>query len=244
MTTQPDLFDELAAGNRFTDDGCPNHGDAPSQQHEYRVATPKAAPCCRHARQILALKKVYERLRRLFRQERRRARTDALTGLLCRRAVETAAITEVLRRGRYPAPLTIVLIDVDEFKAINRAFLVPGGDRALVGLAGALTASARQTDRIGRLGGDEFLVVAPQTDTAGAAALAERLRAEVHAADVSYAGQAIHITVSIGLAVADAGVAAEYGQLLHAAAVALGEAKERGRNAYVIRSLPPSSESG
>ena len=109
---------------------------------------------------------------------------------------------EIRRRGRQPGPLAVGLIDADHFKTINTEHHHPGGDHALIGLARALVGALRTTDRAGRLGGEEFLVVAPQTDVDGAAALAERIRAAVERTPVHYNGQAIRLTVSVGFAVA------------------------------------------
>jgi diguanylate cyclase (GGDEF)-like protein len=188
-------------------------------------------------RRSRALQEAYRRLRRHALEQQSLAQTDPLTGLPNRRAIEAIAQAEVRRRVRYAGPLTIGLIDIDDFKAINSSLLLPGGDRALIGLAEALTASSRQTDHVGRIGGDEFLVVAPETNAAGAQALAERIRAEVSMADIGYHGQAIRLTVSIGLAVAEDGADAGYEQLLHLAASALRDAKEAGKDRYVMRLL-------
>ena len=94
--------------------------------------------------------------------------------------------------------------------------------------------SLRTVDTIGRIGGDEFLVVAPETGTEGARVLAERIRANVASKPASYQGVAILVTVSVGFAAAEAGIPAEIDQIKHAAAAALGEAKAMGRNQCVV----------
>jgi diguanylate cyclase (GGDEF)-like protein len=165
------------------------------------------------------------------------ASTDPLTGLLNRRAIEAIADHEVRRRARYPGPLALGLIDADHFKEINSRYLHPGGDQALIGLSRALVGSLRSADRVGRFGGEEFLVVAPQTDQHGATALAERLRAAVGQTPICYHGQAIAVTISIGFAVVEAGKAADCNELRHLAAAALAAAKEAGRNCSVVRTL-------
>jgi len=181
------------------------------------------------------------RLRRHALEMERQAMTDPLTGLLNRRAIEAVAGYEVCRRARHPGPLALGLIDADQFKSINTRHLLPGGDQALIGLARALAGSLRATDRIGRVGGEEFLVVAPHTDTAGAAALAERLRAAVEQTPVSYNGEVIAVTVSIGVAVAEVGETGNYTELRHVAAAALADAKAASRNCCVIRALSSCS---
>jgi diguanylate cyclase (GGDEF)-like protein len=161
------------------------------------------------------------------------AQTDPLTGLLNRRAIEAVARREVQRQQRYPSPLALGLLDVDHFREINARYLLPGGDEALRAVAQTLKGTLRAVDTVGRLGGDEFLVVAPATDGAGAAALAERLRAAVERSEVSYQGATIRLTCSLGFAVADTASMAE--AMMHQAAQALSEAKTQGRNRCVVR---------
>ncbi len=170
------------------------------------------------------------------------ALTDPLTGLPNRRAIDLIARKELLRRTRTPTPMTLALIDADHFKQINTDYLYSGGDHVLVWLAGVLQNSIRASDSLGRVGGEEFLVVAPGTDASGAAVLAERLRSAVESSPTVYNGHLIRMTISLGLAVADAGSNAGYDQLRECAAEALKEAKEVGRNRAVIRPFVPSAE--
>jgi diguanylate cyclase (GGDEF)-like protein len=167
------------------------------------------------------------------------ALTDALTGLPNRRAIDLIARKELLRRLRVPAPLAIGLVDADHFKDINTAYLLSGGDHVLVWLAGVLQGSIRASDSLGRVGGEEFMVVAPGTDEGGAEVLAERLRSTAATGETSYGGRPIRLTVSMGVAVADATSPVSYDQLREAAAAALKEAKEAGRNQWVVRSVGP-----
>src|SRR4029077_7856531 len=107
------------------------------------------------------------------------ALTDPLTGLPNRRAIDRLADAEIRRRMRYPSSLALGLVDADHFKEINRQFLLPGGDQVLMDLAKVLIASIRTVDTVGRIGGEEFMVVAPETNVEGAVALAERIRSAV-----------------------------------------------------------------
>jgi diguanylate cyclase (GGDEF)-like protein len=191
----------------------------------------------RLARQEARLEKELRRLRRQVLELECQAMTDALTGLLNRQGIEGVAEYEVGRHARYPAPLALGLIDADHFKEINSLHLIPGGDQALTCLARALTGALRAADRVGRVGGEEFLVVAPQTDLAGAKALAERLRTTVEQTPIHYEGKAIALTISVGFAVAEAGMRADVVALQHVAALALNEAKNAGRNCSVVRKL-------
>jgi diguanylate cyclase (GGDEF)-like protein len=164
----------------------------------------------------------------------RLALTDPLTGLSNRRAMDRLAERQLRRRDRYPGPLAIGLIDVDHFKEINARYLLPGGDKVLVDLAKALQASLRTVDDLGRIGGEEFLVIAPETNMEGAMVIGERIRTTVADTKFSYKEEIIPVQVSIGFAVADEKVPADYEQMKHIAAAALAEAKATGRNRCVF----------
>ena len=166
------------------------------------------------------------------------ALTDPLTGMSNRRAIDHIARNEVQKLQRKPDTLAIGLIDADHFKQINTVYLLSGGDHALVWLAGELQKPIRASDSIGRVGGEEFMVVAPGTDATGATALAERLRAAVANSTTQFHGRPMQITVSIGFAAAEAGCDAGYDQLRSAAEEALREAKDSGRNRCVVKVLP------
>jgi len=165
------------------------------------------------------------------------ALTDALTGLPNRRAMDRLARNELLRKARSPAPLAIGLVDADFFKDINTRFLLPGGDHVLNWLGQILVNSVRSIDTVGRVGGEEFMIVAPDTGQDGALILAERCRKTVEDAFTLFKGERIQLTVSVGMVVAEADVLVGYDQMRHAAASALSEAKQTGRNRCVIRSL-------
>lgn len=166
------------------------------------------------------------------------ALTDPLTGLSNRRAMDRLAERELRRRDRYPGPLTIGLIDVDHFKDINARFLLPGGDKVLVDLAKVLTGSVRTVDLVGRIGGEEFMVIAPETGMDGALALGERIRTAVERAMFNYRDAIIPVRVSIGFAVADEKTEMDYEAMKHTAAAALSEAKTTGRNKCVFFTMP------
>jgi diguanylate cyclase (GGDEF)-like protein len=153
--------------------------------------------------------------------------TDALTNLLNRRAIDRLAERELRRRDGQP--LGILLIDVDDFKRINERHSLLGGDKVLVDLARVLSASIRSSDFLGRIGGEEFMVVAPQTDLEAVMKLAERIRTSVEQAEFSYQGEAISVRVSIGAAVIGAGKETDYNSLKHWASAALAEAKRIGK---------------
>jgi diguanylate cyclase (GGDEF)-like protein len=181
-------------------------------------------------------------LQQRTRELERLALTDPLTGLFNRRAVEELARFELKRHNRYGNALGVGIIDVDHFKQINTDFLLTGGDAALKGLARTLMGALREVDSVGRLGGEEFLIIARETGEEGAASLAERIRATVEAARIEYHGQAIPMTVSIGMAVAEGGAPVELSTLSEAAARALARAKDKGRNRVEVVVIQPPVE--
>jgi diguanylate cyclase (GGDEF)-like protein len=183
------------------------------------------------------LEEANQLLQQRTRELQRMALTDPLTGLFNRRAMDELARFELKRHARYPSPLALGLIDVDHFKRINTDYLLTGGDEVLKGLARVLTGSVREVDSVGRIGGEEFLVIAPETGEEGAGRLAERIRETVAKTPIEHNGTAIPITVSVGFAVADVGVPADYAGMTEAAAAALAFAKQNGRNRCEVRRL-------
>jgi diguanylate cyclase (GGDEF)-like protein len=152
--------------------------------------------------------------------------TDRLTGISNRRKIEQALQSELLRAKRYRTPYSVILIDVDMFKRVNDNFGHPAGDAVLVRFAGILKALIRETDMAGRWGGEEFIIVCPESDLPVAAALAERLRVEIADNDFPPIGA---LTASFGVAAYRPGD--EVHSLVHRADKALYKAKKAGRNA-------------
>jgi diguanylate cyclase (GGDEF)-like protein len=167
---------------------------------------------------------------RMLRELAAAARTDSLTGLANRRELESRFAAELERSTRTGRPLAIVVLDLDWFKEFNDRFGHAAGDRALVQLAQALLRATRTSDVVARLGGEEFAVLAPESDEFEGHQLAERLRAEVRA---TFARQPEKMTVSCGVASFPVhGITA--GELVHSADRALYEAKEGGRDRSVV----------
>lgn len=110
----------------------------------------------------------------LYELKAKESRTDALTGLLNRRAYEERRVIEAARSSRYGHSLALCLFDLDGFKAVNDRLGHPAGDEVLQGIAGVID-SSRLTDDAFRIGGDEFAVLMPETDLGGAKIAAERL---------------------------------------------------------------------
>lgn len=173
------------------------------------------------------------------RELRRLATTDSLTGAFNRRHFLAAAGTELERANRYGNPLTLLMLDVDYFKTINDAHGHGVGDEALRRLVEGLRNALRDIDVIGRLGGEEFAVLLPETGMAGALITAERLRAQVDELrmDLPEGGQ-LAFTVSIGIAAPraeDGSVEA----VLARADKALYRAKDQGRNRVCAEVVDP-----
>jgi diguanylate cyclase (GGDEF)-like protein len=165
------------------------------------------------------------------------ALTDPLTGLPNRRAMDRLAERELRRRDRYPSALSLGIVDVDHFTAINDRVLLPGGDKVLIDLARVLQQCARNVDLVGRIGGEEFMVIAPETSMEGAIVLGERIRSTVEKTSFTFQDQIIPVQVSVGFGVADASEQADYDSMKHQAARALSEAKKTGRNRCVYFSV-------
>src|SRR5207253_934161 len=150
---------------------------------------------------------------------------DSLTGLPNRWAMDRMIRTEILRRSRHPAPIALAVIDVDHFKEVNTRFHLPGGDHALIWLSQVLSTSVRAIDSVGRIGGEEFLVLAPDPGPEGALSLAERIRQTVGNGRTTYNGDSIRMTVSVEASAAESDRPATYEQLKEQASAALTEAK-------------------
>jgi len=134
---------------------------------------------------------------RLYARAEQMARNDGLTGLLNRRAMDELVASEVKRHSRYGGVFSLIILDLDSFKAYNDNFGHPAGDEILKRVGNIIKFSIRNTDQAFRYGGDEFAILLPQTDSADAARAAERLRNNI--ATVSDPGF-IPITASMGIA--------------------------------------------
>ncbi len=180
---------------------------------------------------------------RLHRIVSNQALVDGLTGLANRRSCEDALAAELSRSERYPAPLAVVVADLDDFKDVNDRFGHQAGDVVLREFAALLRDNLRDIDLAGRWGGEEFLLLLPGTDLEGAARVAERIRRALHHRTLlSVRGEPIPVTASFGVA---AHPAADSAPALFAAAdAALYDAKRRGKNRVSAGTEQPSAVSG
>lgn len=167
----------------------------------------------------------WRRSRRLHRL----ALTDPLTGISNRRHIEHMLHMAIDEARRAHRGLTVIMLDIDHFKRVNDSHGHPAGDQVLEQIVHACQGALRQFDRLGRMGGEEFLVMLPDTDLEGGLQVAERLRANVAAARPTVADVELQLSISLGVAQlepADTGATS----LVRRADTALYHAKGNGRN--------------
>jgi diguanylate cyclase (GGDEF)-like protein/PAS domain S-box-containing protein len=161
----------------------------------------------------------------LFKQ----ASTDALTGINNRRHFLALAEQEVRRSRRFERSLSAIMVDIDHFKPINDKFGHATGDAVIKAVVKICQDTLRNYDLIGRLGGEEFAIMLPETDAEGARIVAERVREKIHEAQIVADRSVVTCTISIGVAMlrdSDGTI----DELLHRADMALYKAKQGGRN--------------
>jgi two-component system, cell cycle response regulator len=187
----------------------------------------------RHAREIHLLNAQaainHEKLVSSNQQLNRLVTVDDLTGLLNRRETMNRLRESWAAWERHRTPLACIMIDIDHFKAINDAHGHVAGDLVLTEIAGILSRSVRIGDIVGRVGGEEFLIVCPFTDTEGAFTCADHLRKAVADAQFNYMNRTLHVTISLGVAEPEATATSPDAMLLQVDR-ALYASKAAGRN--------------
>lgn len=162
------------------------------------------------------------------------ASLDGLTGLLNRRSLEEVLLRELKAGTRYRAPACLILADLDYFKRVNDLLGHMAGDEVLKAIAVVMQQAVRDTDSVGRYGGEEFGILLPHTDLVRATVLAERLRDQIERHEFDADGGRVRITVSMGIAQIPDGAIRTVPEWLAAADAALYEAKGSGRNGVMI----------
>ena len=155
---------------------------------------------------------------------------DDLTGLYNYRHFNEAITRELARCERYQRPLSLVLLDVDQFKRINDTYGHPGGDLVLQTIATEIRKTTRHVDVVTRYAGDEFALILPETNQRGALVKAENCRAIVEAAQIVINGAVVRVTISLGVATLEGGKPVDKEELMAAADRALYQSKQNGRN--------------
>ena len=166
---------------------------------------------------------------KLFSEVQRLAVTDSLTGLYNRGAFFERARQEFSRSERYKDPLSLIMLDVDHFKRINDRFGHAAGDKALQVIAGLCISTTRVADLSGRYGGEEFVILLPETDIEGAEKMARRLCEEIRGGVIQSERGEIRVTVSVGVAQVSPEVR-DLDELLDFTDQAMYRAKQGGRD--------------
>ncbi len=161
------------------------------------------------------------------------ATTDGLTGLLNKRALLETAEQKLRSAARFDKPLSVLVCDIDHFKRVNDTHGHDVGDLVIKGFADVLRCVKRDTDIVGRFGGEEFVLVCEQTDSRGAEQLAQRLRSELELARFNSEQGTLGVTCSVGVATFPA-AGREWEQLFKATDEALYASKRGGRNRVTI----------
>src|SRR6202521_934297 len=198
-----------------------------------------------HSEELLARVGVGRRIVELHRQLAAKnllleelARTDPLTGLPNRRAIEDWATRQLSGAARYGFSFLVVLADLDHFKSVNDTHGHDAGDRVLKKFAEILKANSRRSDICGRIGGEEFLFILTHTTQENARIVIERIRAELEATKFDFDGGSLTVTASFGLAAFEGTQTADFNRLVTQADVALYAAKRTGRNRIEIAATP------
>jgi two-component system, cell cycle response regulator len=208
--------------------------------HDYVRKPIEASELTARVRAALRVKELADELRRRNAELERLVATDHLTGVHNRRFTARELERLVARGRRHGHALSVALLDVDRFKAINDRHGHEAGDAVLAGVAERMASRLRRDDVVGRWGGEEFLVLLPETGPAGAACVADAVRAVIAAQPFAVEGGPLPVTASVGWATWDGEETGE--ALLRRADGALYAAKAGGRNA--VHPAAPSVSAG
>ena len=182
----------------------------------------------------ISTKKVLTKLKRTQSELKRLATTDSLTGLFNRRFFEDLAETEIKRSFRYKKPLTLLMLDLDFFKKINDSCGHKAGDHVLEEVSTIFQASIRDIDLLGRYGGEEFIMLFPESDQKTSIIAAERIRKNIENTNLSFNNKILTITVSIGISTLSNYSTESLDTLIQHADKALYKSKGTGRNRITI----------
>lgn len=187
---------------------------------------------------LTPLRREYEKRRRaeeIVEDMGRLAITDPLTHIMNRRGITVALLDAMAQAERYDTALTVAMADIDHFKAVNDTYGHETGSRVLAEVAGIMAEQLRMPDKLGRYGGEEFLIVLPHTSLTHGRKIAERVRAAVDGAKLTAGNKRLSLSVSLGVTQFRRGEDLE--QLLTRVDQALYDAKAAGRNRVAVRKL-------
>ena len=176
----------------------------------------------------------------LERELAEQARTDYLTGTMNRRAMEEAALREVERSTRYRHPLSMIMMDIDNFKHLNDSRGHAAGDSILQAFTNHLKTMLRRPDLLARMGGDEFAILLPDTPASVGKAVAKRIKRSVEGLEVPFETGPIKFTISAGVSELDP-AQGKWEEMIRRADKAMYEIKQSGRNSVAV--WMPESES-
>ncbi len=199
--------------------------------HDYLKKPFEPAELLARVSSAIQIKKLQDELRLRNAELERMSRTDALTGLFNRRHLDEELARRHSDASRHHQLMSLLLLDIDHFKRINDTYGHPAGDQVLRTFAERLRTVLRAGDIAGRWGGEEFLIVLPRTDLAGAREVAERIRFITAFEPVVADGKEIDLTVSGGCAL---GPGDSVEAVVSLADKCLYDAKQAGRNRVVI----------
>lgn len=182
---------------------------------------------------IVSQKRADEQIHKLNTQLEHLAMTDDLTELANRRFFFIRGSEEIKKARRYHIPLTLIMLDIDSFKQVNDTYGHDAGDAMLQCIAKTLNENIREVDIAVRLGGEEFGILMPNTKTANAVKLAERLRLAIETQNCTIQNRSMHITASVGVATFNKKML-DIDELLRNADAAMYKAKQQGRNRVVL----------
>ncbi|CDF83065.1 hypothetical protein PKB_1707 [Pseudomonas knackmussii B13] len=193
----------------------------------------------RNLRQRQHLRRQRKELEEKNRQLEYLAGHDPLTGLFNRRQFDQLVKQELARCDRQPMPVSLLMIDLDHFKFINDRYGHPLGDEVIRHTANLLRKHTRSTDSVARLGGEEFLLLLPDSAVPQAMAIAEKLRKLLEETPLPMKDGLLYLTASFGIATLESGVSGTYERLYATADQALYRAKASGRNRVEVMDAAP-----
>ena len=183
-------------------------------------------------RSVLAISERQKKLELANKELAQLASTDALTHVYNRRHFFTQSHAEFARAKRYNRGLSVIMLDIDDFKLVNDRYGHAAGDMALVSLAECCRSIVRESDIVGRLGGEEFAVCCPEADLEGAKIIAERIRGQCEQTLLNYQEQHFCITVSLGVTRLNT-EDSSFESIMQRADKLLYSAKDQGRNCAI-----------